>query len=105
MTPPAPLPDPERGLYRRRRLVDMARLLPMFGVLLVLLPLLWQPAERGETATISLGSFLFTAWLGLIAAAFLLSHALGKSGGDRTGDDAQMSDADVPLSGPREGPP
>lgn len=81
MSAPAPLPDPERGLYRRRRLIDMARLLPLLGVVLILLPLLWQPAEQGERVTVPLVWFLFSVWLGLIGAAFLLTRALGHDTG------------------------
>ena len=68
-----------RAPYRRRRLRDAARLLPVLGAFLLLLPLLWAPA-----AGLSLSSadvvYFFGVWLLLIglAAAF----APGLRGGD-----------------------
>ena len=60
-----------RAPYRRRRLRDAARLLPVFGVFLLLLPLLWTPDSR---MSLSSGDviYFFSVWLGLIglAAAF-----------------------------------
>ncbi len=101
MSAPAPLPDPERGLYRRRRLMDMARLLPLLGVVLILLPLLWQPAEQGERATVPLGWFLFSVWLGLIGAAFLLTRALGhEAGGQPDTADGTPPTHDAPAHDP-----
>jgi hypothetical protein len=68
-----------RASYRRRRLRDAARLLPILGVFLLLLPLLWTPEGR-----ISMTSgdmiYFFSVWLFLVglAAAF----AQGLRGGD-----------------------
>ncbi len=60
-----------RAPYRRRRLRDAARLLPVFGAFLLLLPLLWAPESR---MSLSSGDviYFFLIWLGLIglAAAF-----------------------------------
>lgn len=60
-----------RAPYRRRRLRDAARLLPVVGVMLMLFPLMWS-----EDADLRLTSgeviYFFAVWLGLIvvAAAF-----------------------------------
>lgn len=60
-----------RAPYRRRRLRDAARLLPVVGMFLLLVPLLWTPE-----AEVSLSSadvvYFFAVWLILIglAAAF-----------------------------------
>jgi hypothetical protein len=73
-----------RAPYRRRRLRDAARLLPLLGVFLLLLPLLWIPEAR-----LSLHSadviYFFGVWLVLVglAAAF----APGLRGGDRPEDE------------------
>jgi hypothetical protein len=60
-----------RAPYRRRRLRDAARLLPVVGVLLLLLPLLWTEAAE---VRMSAGDviYFFGVWLVLIglAAAF-----------------------------------
>jgi hypothetical protein len=73
-----------RAPYRRRRLRDAARLLPVLGVFLLLLPLLWAPQARmaltsGEVV------YFFTVWLILIglAAAF----AAGLRGGEGAEDE------------------
>lgn len=61
-----------RRSYRRRRMMDAARLLPVFGAVLVLLPAFWTPAP-GTAAT---GLYLFGLWCVLILAAFLLARGL-----------------------------
>ncbi len=40
----------QRLPYRRRRRIDAARLLPVFGLFLLLLPMLWSPERRWRTA-------------------------------------------------------
>jgi hypothetical protein len=73
-----------RAPYRRRRLRDAARLLPVLGMFLLLLPLLWAPEAR---MALSSGDviYFFAVWLVLIglAAAF----APGLRGGDGTDDE------------------
>jgi len=70
----------ERRTYRRRRMMDAARLLPVIGVLLFLVPLLWQP---GENATTARGvSYVFVIWAVLIVAAGWLSRKLKQPEGD-----------------------
>ena len=68
-----------RAPYRRRRLRDAARLLPVLGAFLLLLPLLWAPDSQ---VSLSSGDviYFFEVWLALIglAAAF----APGLRGGD-----------------------
>lgn len=62
--------------YRRRRLRDAARLLPVFGTFLFILPALWSPVgEAGAEGQRLLSGdvvYFFTIWLVLvlIAAAF-----------------------------------
>jgi hypothetical protein len=69
--------------YRRRRLSDAARMLPVFGIILLFLPLMWT-----ETTDLRLTSghvmYFFGVWLFLvvIAAAF----APGLKASDRSGD-------------------
>jgi H+/gluconate symporter-like permease len=75
--PVPPLYVPE-GTYRRRRLVDAARLLPALAVLMFLLPMLWSP-ENGQPATRSTvtdGIYLFVVWALIIAAAAALGTVL-----------------------------
>lgn len=69
-----------RAPYRRRRLRDAARLLPVAGTLLLLLPLLWTPegavSLRGADVV-----YFFAVWAGLIvlAAAFAPGLRRGES--------------------------
>lgn len=77
-----------RQSYRRRRMMDASRLLPLLGLFLFLLPILWRPAETPLADTAPAAVYLFGSWAGLIAAAFLLARALapalaeGEDGGD-----------------------
>jgi uncharacterized membrane protein len=69
-----------RAGYRQRRVRDALRLLPLLGVVLVLVPLLWVradhagPGEAVSNATALV--YLFGAWALLIVLAFALSRAL-----------------------------
>jgi hypothetical protein len=76
-----------RALYRRRRLRDAARLLPVLGLLLLLLPLLWTPDAR---VNLSSGDVLyfFGVWLLLIGLAAAFAPGL------RSGDGAEQEEED-----------
>lgn len=68
--------------YRRRRLRDAARLLPVAGGVLFLMPLLLGMGTAGG------GIYLFAVWVGLALAAGLLSrHLAGPPSGGGDGDD------------------
>jgi hypothetical protein len=75
-------PPPVRPLflapegYRTRRLRDAARLLPLVGLFLFLLPILWHPAATPEPDTAGIGLWLFAVWFGLIAGAAALARRL-----------------------------
>lgn len=64
----------ERQSYRRRRLMDGARILPVVGFVLMLLPVLWTQGGRMGTAGEAI--YLFVLWLSLIVVAALLSRQL-----------------------------
>ncbi len=70
-----------RRTYRHRRMADAARLLPIFGGGLFLVPLLWT-TEADETAgaegvsTVDVMLYLFLAWIFLAGAAALISRRL-----------------------------
>lgn len=72
-----------RRSYRMRRLRDGARLLPVAGTFLLLLPILWQPATTEARDTAFDGIYIFAVWAGLIIVAAILSRALG------TGEEAE----------------
>lgn len=64
----------ERETYRRRRLMDAARILPVVGFVLILLPVLWTRGRALSTAMEAV--YLFVLWLVLVLAAALLSRPL-----------------------------
>ena len=65
----------ERRSYRRRRLVDAARLVPMMGAALWLVPLLWPDGAMSSTAML----YVFGVWAALIVLTVLLSRGLSRS--------------------------
>lgn len=76
----SPRPRPglfhENAVYRRNRLIDAARMLPLAGVFLFIMPALFIV---GSAPTASRWVFLFIAWVLLILVAALVSRALKKS--------------------------
>ena len=62
----------DRRSYRRRRLGDAARMLPVLGVVLFLLPALGIGAERPTVQIVG----LFVAWGALIVLSAGLSRTL-----------------------------
>lgn len=73
-----------RAPYRRRRLRDAARLLPVVGIFLLLLPLLWTADTRMALRSGDV-IYFFLVWLGLIGVA--AAFAPGLRGGDGTDDE------------------
>ncbi|RLL65048.1 hypothetical protein [Paenirhodobacter hankyongi] len=66
-----------RRSYRRRRMMDGARVLPLLGAVLLLLPGLWHAEAGTGPRTGAGGIYLFLVWCGLILAAFGLARGLG----------------------------
>jgi len=85
--PPPPKPRPEAASpqfldlksYRRKRLVEAAKLLPVLGAICVLFPLPYLfLATTGTQSATPLAIYFFVVWIGLIGAAFVLARALGR---------------------------
>ncbi|WP_071797951.1 hypothetical protein [Natronohydrobacter thiooxidans] len=68
-----------RDSYRVRRLMDAARFLPVFGFVLLLLPLMRHSSDTEAPPTASEGVYLFLVWFGLVLAAFLMSLGLRRA--------------------------
>lgn len=64
----------ERKSYRRKRIMDGARALPLLGSVLILLPALWT--KGGEMGTAGEAVYVFALWIWLIVVAALLSRPL-----------------------------
>lgn len=91
----------ERQTYRRRRLMDGARLLPIAGVLLWALPLLWGHGEPGsqDAAITTSGAmrYIFGIWLLLVALSLWLSRRLKETAATApTGTTAPAAPMDMP---------
>lgn len=89
----------ERRTYRRRRLIDCARLLPLMGLWLWLVPVLWQGggAQGADAMKLSSGLiYVFAVWAGLVLAGatlvVLLSLVASRAPTDPS-DEAQDGDA------------
>lgn len=80
----------ERETYRRRRMLDGARLLPILGVALLLLPVLWRSPEGQGLPTTYLMGYIFGIWLLLTLGAAALSGYLATTPDDD--EDASGSD-------------
>jgi hypothetical protein len=66
----------ENKIYRRNRLIDAARMLPVFGFFLFVMPAIFIV---GSAPTATRWVFLFVVWVVLIFAAALISHAIKRS--------------------------
>ena len=95
------LPRPE---YRRRRLVDAARLLPVFGFFLLLLPTLWAPAVPQANDMASDGIYLFGVWAVLVGGAAWLARGLASPSASGLGEDGEYGADLGDDSGSRTGP-
>jgi len=65
-----------RQSYRRRRLTDAIRLVPVLGALLFLIPVLNMSGGNGTTLVG--GIYLFVSWLALIALSGLLARVTSR---------------------------
>lgn len=84
----------ERQSYRRRRVMDAARILPVLGFVLVLLPVLWT--QGGRMGIAGQAVYLFALWVLLILAAAVLSRALSREGA-RTAVSPRVQPPQQPL--------
>lgn len=102
----------ERRSYRRRRLSDAARLLPMAAAVLICLPLLWHHGSVGSEAgagaadgnaprTALVMLYLFGLWALLVVLAGLISRRLPAGDDDAAADAAAGSADDVPAAAER----
>ncbi|WP_375691014.1 hypothetical protein [Pseudooceanicola sp. LIPI14-2-Ac024] len=62
----------ERRTYRRRRLADLARLMPVIGLVLLLVPLLWDEGPGGVPTSWAI-YWIFGVWAVLVVVSAWLS--------------------------------
>jgi lipopolysaccharide export LptBFGC system permease protein LptF len=63
----------ERRSYRQRRQRDAARMLPVLGIVLWFIPLLWGQGSAPATNAGAL-IYIFATWLVLIVLAFVVAR-------------------------------
>lgn len=81
----------EREGYRQRRWRDGARLLPVFAIVMMFLPLLW-PRDRPDQSLTSSGIiYLFGLWTLLVVVSFILSRVLQFGETARPEDEARKA--------------
>ncbi|WP_299041078.1 hypothetical protein [uncultured Tateyamaria sp.] len=73
----------EKRSYRRRRMMDALRLLPIAGILLWILPVFWPngqdgPAAPAPVAMSSAVTYVFIVWAVLILTGLALWWAVGR---------------------------
>ena len=81
----------ERKSYRQRRLMDAVRLLPLLGLALWMVPLMWTgPQETGEPTPIGAAlRYIFGVWIVMVLAGWALwwrTKARAPSGESATKD-------------------
>jgi len=78
----------ERQNYRRRRLIDFIRMVPVIGAILWAVPLLWSTEEGRQVATSDAIVFVFFVWFALVGVGCVLARSLrdGNDGSERTRD-------------------
>lgn len=80
--------------YRRRRLTDAARILPVAGVFLIVLPLFWRSGSRATVDTVWAGIYLFGVWAILVLTAAAIAWKLGRQDSRDNGRAAEDSPTD-----------
>jgi hypothetical protein len=77
----------ERATYRKRRMADAARLLPIFGVVLFALPMLWHGEGGAPARTSHMMAYIFGVWLLLALLGAGLSAYLASQQRDTEDDE------------------
>ncbi|MCR8825768.1 hypothetical protein [Pseudosulfitobacter koreensis] len=77
----------ERRSYRRRRMQDAQRLLPVLGLMLWMVPTLWPSGdEAGHVAMSGVIYYIFGVWCVLIGLSAWLWRGLRRSAEDAASD-------------------
>ncbi|WP_439124484.1 hypothetical protein [Marivita sp.] len=68
----------ERRTYRRRRVMDAARLAPVLALVLWSLPLLWPQTGEDTVSSATALIYIFVVWAGIIVLTWGLSRLLAE---------------------------
>ena len=69
----------QRNLYRQNRLLDWIRVVPVIGLFLWLLPILWGREGADATRSSSAIVYVFLVWIALIFITFISARLLKKT--------------------------
>lgn len=93
-----------RETYRRRRLIDAMRFLPVLGAAFFLVPMLGSGAATRSTALG--GLYIFGIWAGLIVLGALMTRRLARAPGGVAADPLEPAPPLAPAdAGSETGPP
>lgn len=67
----------EQRSYRQRRLRDVARVLPVLGMILWTIPLIWPRDGANAATTGTAAQYIFGVWLFLILLSAFVSRGIG----------------------------
>ena len=77
----------EKRTYRRRRIMDAARVAPALALILWSIPMLWPQTGEGTVSSASALIYIFAVWAGVILLTWGLSRFLVEPGETAPGDD------------------
>ena len=66
----------ERRTYRRRRVMDAARVAPLLALMLWMIPLIWPQSGDGTVNSAKALIYIFVVWAGIILLTWGLSYLL-----------------------------
>ena len=81
MRPPAQTVFLERQTYRRRRLIDLIKIVPLIGLVLWLVPLLWPTQGTEQVSSANAIIYVFAIWFILVVATAVSVRWLNAGGG------------------------
>jgi hypothetical protein len=76
MRPPVSSVFLERQNYRRRRLIDLIKILPLIGMMLWLVPLLWPIDGKERVSSADAMIYIFAIWFVLVIAKSIAARFL-----------------------------
>ncbi len=74
--PGSPTVFHERRTYRRRRVMDAARVAPILALILWSVPLIWPQTGEGTVSSATALIYIFAVWGGVILLTWGLSRLL-----------------------------
>jgi hypothetical protein len=77
----------ERQSYRGRRLIDFLRILPVIGVFLWSVPLLWPTGKESSVSISEAILYVFGVWFLMVFGSALIAFFLHRTGLDLENED------------------